>query len=139
VKPAGLKRPVTFGLSDGATIALGLLVSLTGQPHALFHAAAGAGLAELVGMTAGEWLSDSGPGFAVALANGSAACAACIVPAIPYLAGSGWPVIASSIVLVAAVGGVISLLRPEKGALAVVQTYGILAVAAGLCWSASLI
>ena len=29
-----------------------------GQPHALWHAALGAGLAELVGMTAGAWLSD---------------------------------------------------------------------------------
>lgn len=139
MKPADLKRPACFGLSDGATIALGLIVSLTGQPHALFHAAVGAGLAELVGMTAGEWLSDSENGFGVALANGSAACAACVIPAIPYLAGSGWPVMASSLVLVGAVAGVISILRPEKGALAVVQTFGILAVAAALCWAASLI
>jgi hypothetical protein len=138
VRLASLKRPVTFGLSDGATIALGLIVSLTGQPHALVHAAVGAGLAELVGMTAGEWLSDSGNGFGVALANGGAACAACIVPAIPYLAGSGWPEMASSVALVAAVAGVISLLRPEKGVLAVAQTYGILAVAALLCTAASL-
>lgn len=136
---ASLKRPVTFGLSDGVTIALGLLVSLTGQPHALFHAAVGAGLAELVGMTAGAWLSDSAGGFRAALANGSAACTACIIPAIPYLTGTGWPVMASSLVLVAAVAGVISLLRPEKGLLAIVQTYGILLAAGVLCWAASLI
>jgi len=139
VRLASLKRPVTFGLSDGVAIVLGLLVSLTGQPHALFHAAVGAGLAELVGMTAGEWLSDSDSGFGVALANGGAACAACLIPAIPYLAGGGWPELAASLVLVGAVAGVISLLRPEKGVLAVAQTYGILLAAAGLCWGASLV
>jgi hypothetical protein len=32
---------MVFGAADGVTIALGLLVSLTGQPHALFHAALG--------------------------------------------------------------------------------------------------
>ena len=52
-----LKAPVTFGAADGVTISLGLVVSLTGQPRALFYAALGAGLAELVGMTAGQWLS----------------------------------------------------------------------------------
>ncbi len=129
----GPRQAAVFGAADGVTIVLGLLVSLTGQPHALFHAALGAGLAELVGMTAGQWLSDEKSGFAPALANGAAACAACITPALPYLAGSGWLPVASSVVLVAAVAGLISILRPEKGALALVQTYGILLAAAGLC------
>lgn len=136
---ARLRSPATFGAADGVTIVLGLIVSLTGQPHALFHAALGAGLAELVGMTAGAWLSDENAGIAPALANGAAACAACIVPAVPYVLGSGWPAIAASIALVAAVACGISLLRPEKGALAFATTFGILAAAAVLCWAASLI
>jgi hypothetical protein len=134
-----LKRQVTFGAADGVTIILGLLVSLTGQPHALFRAALGAGLAELVGMTAGQWLSDGESGFGAALANGGAAFAACLIPALPYLAAKGWPAMAVSLALVAGVAGVISVLRPEKGVLAVVQTYGILLVAAGLCAAASAI
>jgi hypothetical protein len=130
------KRQAVFGMSDGVTIVLGLLVTLVGQPHALFRAALGAGLAELVGMTAGQWLSDEESGFLAALANGGAACAACIIPALPALAGGGIGVDVVSIVLVAAVAAVISWLRPEKGVLAVVQTYGILLVAAGLCAAA---
>jgi hypothetical protein len=141
---AGLRRsrfraPVTFGLSDGVVIALGLLVSLEGQPHALVRAAAGAGLAELVGMSAGQWLSDEPAGPLPAVANGGAALAACVVPAVPYLAGGGPLQLAASLVLVCSVAGVISVLRPERGLLAVVQTYGVLAVAAGLCWAASLL
>lgn len=133
-----LKQAAVFGAADGVTIVLGLLVSLTGQPHALFRAALGAGVAELVGMTAGQWLSDGGSGFRVALANGGAACLACVLPALPYLAASGWPAMSASLVLVAAVAGIISLLRPEKGVLAWVQTFGVLLAAAGLCAAASL-
>jgi VIT1/CCC1 family predicted Fe2+/Mn2+ transporter len=132
-------RPAIMGSADGVTIVLGLLVSLTGQPHALFHAALGAGLAELVGMTAGQWLSDGEGGFWPALANGGAACLACIVPALPYLTASGIAAMAVSLVLVAAVAALISWLRPERGILAVVQTYGILLAAAVLCAAVSLI
>lgn len=130
---------MVFGAADGVTIVLGLLISLTGQPHALFHAALGAGLAELVGMTAGAWLSDEKAGFAPALANGGTAFLACMIPALPYLALNGRPALAASLALVAGVAAVISVLRPEKGFLAVVQTYGILLGAAGLCWAASVI
>ena len=135
-----LKKPATFGAADGVTIALGLIVSLTGQPRALFHAALGAGLAELVGMTAGQWLSDGEGGFPAALANGGAAFLACLVPALPYLSGSGGPaVIAASVAIVAAVAAAIAWLRPEKGVLAAAQTYGVLIGAALLCFAASLI
>jgi hypothetical protein len=128
-----------FGSADGVTIVLGVVVSLAGQPHAVFRAAAGAGLAELVGMTAGAYLSDEKAGLAPAIANGAAACAACVLPAVPYLLGSGWPAMAASIALVAAVASGISLLRPERGLLAFAQTFGILAAAAVLCWATSLI
>ncbi len=130
------KRQAVFGMSDGVAIILGLLVTLAGQPHALFRAALGASLAELVGMTAGQWLSDEESGFWAALVNGGAACAACLIPALPALAGGGIGVGVTAIVLVAAVAAVISWLRPEKGILAVVQTYGILLAAAGLCAAA---
>lgn len=133
------RAPVTFGAADGVTVVLGLLVSLSGQPHAMFRAALGAGLAELAGMTAGAWLSDEKAGIRPALANGSSALAACVLPAVPYLTGAGWAAMVPSLVLVAVTGCVISVLRPEKGVLAYVTTFGILAVAAVLCWAVSLI
>lgn len=134
-----LRKPVTFGLADGLTVLLGVLVSLEGDPRALWRAAVGAGLAELVGMTAGQWLSDERAGITPALANGVAACTACILPAVPWLAGGGPLVLASSLVLVVAAGCAISVLRPERGLLAFVTTFGILLLAAGLCWAASLL
>lgn len=137
VTPA-LRREAVFGSADGVTIALGLIVSLTGQQRAMWHAALGAGLAELVGMTAGRWLSDSDGGFTVALANGGAALAACLVPALPALFMTGAAAVGTEVALVALVGAVITWLRPERGWLASGQTYGVLAVAAGLCWLAAL-
>lgn len=139
VTPAALKREACFGSADGVTIALGLVVSLAGHPGAMWHAAVGAGVAELVGMTAGRWLSDSSDGFAVALTNGGAACAACLIPALPALVmARGAVALAAEIALVAVIAAVISWLRPERGVLAVAQTYGVLVVAAGLVMLAGL-
>ncbi|HEV2258594.1 MAG TPA: hypothetical protein VGS06_36195 [Streptosporangiaceae bacterium] len=134
-----LKAPVTFGSADGLTVVMGLIVTLAGEHHALWRAAVGAGLAELVGMTAGQWLSDGDGGFRAALANGSAAAAACIIPALPYAAAGGLAALLSSLTLVTGVAAAISWLRPERGILAVVQTYGVLIAAAALCTAAAAI
>lgn len=139
MKLPALKSAATFGAADGVTLVLGLLVSLSGQPHALFRAALGAALAELVGMTAGAWLSDEKAGLAPALANGGAAFAACVAPAVPYLLASGITAMVSSLALVAGVASVIAVLRPEKGLLAWAQTFAILIAAALLCLAASLL
>jgi hypothetical protein len=139
VKVAAAEKQAIFGGSDGIVLAVGFVASLTGEPHALVRAATAAGLAELVGMTAGSWLSDSGGGFWPALANGGAAMAACVLPALPYAVTSGSAALAASLVLAGATAAVIAHLRPEKGALAYVQTFGVLAVAAGLCYAAGLI
>ena len=137
--PSRFRGPVTFGAADGVTVLLGLLVSLEGQPHALIRAAVGAGIAEWVGMSAGQYLSNERAGVRVALANGTAALAACVLPAVPYLAGGGWLPLAASLVLVCSVAAVVSVMRPERGVLAFITTFGILGVAAALCWAASLL
>ena len=136
---ASLRAPLTFGGADGLVIALGIIVSLAGDPAALVKAAVAAGIAELVGMSAGQWLSDSGSGFWLALANGGGALGACVIPAVPFMAARGPWALAASLLLVTAVAAAIAWLRPEKGILAVVQTGGILVAAAALCWAASLI
>jgi hypothetical protein len=83
-------------------------------------------------MTAGSYLSDARDGFGPALTNGAAAFGACALPALPYLLGSGTGALVASLALVAAVAGVVSWLRPDKGVLAVVETFGVLVVAAAL-------
>jgi VIT1/CCC1 family predicted Fe2+/Mn2+ transporter len=139
VKRSEAGKQAVFGGADGVVLAVGFIASFASQPHALVKAAVAAGLAELVGMTTGSWLSDSGGGFWPALANGGAALAACVIPALPYLAASGAWALIPSVALVVAVAGVIAWLRPEKGILAAVQTFGVLLVAAGLCYAAGLI
>ena len=133
-------RQAVFGGADGLVLVAGLIATLGAvQPHAVVRAAVGAGLAELVGMSAGAWLSDSEGGPKAALANGAAAYLACVVPSLPYAAVTGAPAVLASGVLVVAVAGVIARLRPERGLLAVAETYGVLAAAALLCWLTSLI
>ena len=128
-----------MGSADGLVLAIGLVVSLSGQPHALVKAAVAAGVAELVGMSAGCYLSEAGSGLLPALANGTGALAACVIPALPYLLLSGAVALVTSLWLVLIVAGVIAWLRPERTVRAVVQTFGILIAAAGLCYGASLI
>jgi hypothetical protein len=138
VNGQAIRRQAVFGGADGIVLAIGFVVSFTGQPHALVKAALAAGLAELVGMTAGCWLSDSGSGLWPALANGGGALAACFAPAVPYLLAHGLAALIPSLLIVAGVAGVISWLRPSRGILAAAETYGVLAVAAALCWLVSL-
>lgn len=135
-----LRKQVIFGAADGVAAVIGL-VALTGQPHALVRAAIGVGLAELVGMTAGSWLSaDEGDvGFWHALANGAAAFACVTAPAVPYLFLHGWPALAAALGIIVAIGAVISVLRAERGLPAVGKTYGVLAVAAVVCVAATFI
>lgn len=137
-----LLRPAVLGSADGLTIVLGLIVGLavSRQPSsAVWHAALAGGLAELVGMTAGMWLSEGDSGFRVALTCGVASLGACVLPAVPYAAGGGFAALLAALVLVAAAAGAISWLRPERGILAAVQTYGVLVVAAVLTGAVALI
>lgn len=135
-----LRKQVIFGAADGVAAVIGL-VALTGQPHALVRAAIGVGLAELVGMTAGSWLSaDEGDiGFWHALANGAAAFACVTAPAVPYLFLRGWSALAVALGIIVAIGAAISVLRAERGLPAIGKTYGVLAVAAVVCVAATFI
>jgi VIT family len=135
-------RPAILGGADGLVIVLGLVTGLAvsrQSPGAVWHAAVAGGLAELVGMTAGMWLSEGEAGFKVALTCGLAAMGACVVPAVPYAVAGGFAALLASVVLVAVTAAAISWLRPERGFLAVAQTYGILVAAAVLCTAAGLI
>ena len=137
-----LLRPAVLGSADGLTIVLGLIVGLAVShqaPSAVWHAAVAGGLAELVGMAAALWLSEADSGFWVALTCGVASCAACVVPAAPYAVAGGFAALLAALVLVAVAAAAISWLRPERGVLAAVQTYGVLLVAAVLTGAVALI
>ncbi len=132
IHPAVWARPAVFGAFDGLTVALGCLLSLLGEPHLIVPTAVGVGLAEAVGMAAGEWLSNSGAGLTASAVIGAATGAAGVVPVLPYLWFAGWPAMTASVCLFAALAAGIATVRAgARGwGRALVETYGVLAAVA---------
>jgi hypothetical protein len=123
-----------LGAADGLTIAVSLIF---GRTPAVFHAALDAGVGEFVGMGAALYLSDAGRKIFPAILCGAATLIACVLPAIPYVTLGGWPARLAGTAIAAAEAGVIYILRPEKGWLAAVETWGVIALAGGLCLALS--
>lgn len=126
---ADLTRVAVFGGADGLGIVLGLIAGMivSRQPaHAVWAAALSGGIAELFSMANGQRISDSSSGWLPPLAIGTASLAGCALPAVPYSFSSGSAALAASLALCAAVAAVISWARPEKGALAVLETFGLI-------------
>lgn len=124
-----LLRPSIFGAYDGLTVVLGVLLSLTGHPELVFPTALGVAIAEGVGMTAGEWLSNDQSTPLIAGVMGGAVLIGGVAPAVPWLWLRGWPALVLSVVILVGIGAVIAWLRNDRGsALALVETYGVLAV-----------
>lgn len=130
-----------LGAVDGLTIVTGLLISLMGQHVAAIpHAAIGAGIAELVGMFAAVYLSQDQrtlKGAAPAAMCGATTAVACIAPAMPFIFLSPAPAAVISVLMVLAIAGIISWLRPERGWSAIAETFGLLLAVSVLCWLAS--
>lgn len=123
-------RPAVFGAFDGLTVVIGVLLSSLGHPELVFKVALGVALAEGIGMFFGEWLSESDNGLSASAVIGGATVTASVLPALPYLWLAGLPALAASGIAVAALAGVITVLRaPARGWLrATLETYGVLAV-----------
>lgn len=133
---ADLKRVAVFGAADGLGIVLGVIAGMivSHQPaHAVWAAALSGGIAELFSMANGQRISDSRSGWLPAVAIGIASLAGCALPAVPYSFSSGSVALIVALVLCAAVAAVISWLRPEKGALAIVETFGLLVITGTAC------
>ena len=63
----------------------------------------------------------------------------CLLPVLPYVIVTGAVALCAAAVIAVLVGAAIAFLRPERGVLAVAETFGVLAAAGLLCWGASLI
>lgn len=126
-------RLAVFGGIDGLVMFLGLTLGLViahQSGTAVWHAAIGGAGGELVGMTSGQRLSDPDSGWKVALACGVAGALACALPAVPYIfLPSGLTAVVTSLVIAAAVAGVVAWLRPESGWSGVLRTYAVLITA----------
>jgi hypothetical protein len=131
---------VILGAADGLTLAISEIMSLRLHQPEIFRSGLGAGLGELVGMTAALFLSaDDRKGFLTALGCGVATAVGCVAPCLPFLDSHGPGAFAAAAVVLAAGGGVVCWVRPQKGLLAVAETYGVLAVAGALCFASSLV
>lgn len=134
--PRDLARVGVFGAADGLGITLGLVAGLIvsrQSPHAVWVAALAGGVAEFFSMANGQRISDSSSGWVPPLVIGAASLAGCAVPAVPFAFTRGSLALAVSLPLCAAVAGVISWLRPERGALAVLETFGLLVLTGAAC------
>lgn len=132
---------IILGSADGLGLSVAEITSLLHHQPAIFHAGLGAGLGELVSMFAALWLAADPAeeaGFWPAVACGVASLLGCLLPVLPYLVTSGTVALTAAALIAVAVGGVISWLRPERGLLAVAETYGVLVASGLLCWLVSL-
>jgi VIT1/CCC1 family predicted Fe2+/Mn2+ transporter len=129
-----VSRPAVFGMFDGLTCYLGVMLGLASHPRLIVAAAVGVGAAETVGMAAGEWLSSSKNGFVSSAVIGVATGAGAIIPALPYTLMSGWYARGWSIGLVLVLTAAIAWQRrAERGVRrAFAESFGVLAAAAGL-------
>lgn len=128
-----LSRPAIFGMADGITSYLGVLLGLAGHPGLIMAAAIGVGAASMVGMASGEWLSESRNGFGPSLVIGAATGAGVVLPALPYGLGfPGWYARGWSAALILAITAVIAWQRRGDRSLplAFAESYGVLVAAA---------
>jgi VIT1/CCC1 family predicted Fe2+/Mn2+ transporter len=136
VRLAPYRRESVFGGADGLGLYFGLVAGLIAsrqQPGAVWAAAVSGGLAEFISMANAQRVSDRKSGPLAALVIGAASFAGCVLPAVPYAAWRGPGALAVSLGVAAAVAGVISWLRPERGVLAAVETYALLIVTGIAC------
>lgn len=128
-----------LGAADGLTIAISFVF---GRDPAVFHSALDAGIGEFVGMGAALYLSADGgenKKLIPALVCGLTTLVACVLPALPYLAIGGNLARLLSAAVAAIVAALVCKIRPEKGWVAVAETYGVLIAAGLLCFLASLV
>jgi VIT1/CCC1 family predicted Fe2+/Mn2+ transporter len=125
-----------LGAADGLTIVVALVF---GRNPAVFHAALDAGIGEFVGMGAALYLSDVRKRIVPAFLCGACTLLGCVIPALPYIFSHGDIARIASGAIAACLGAVVCKLRPEKGWLAVAETYGVLLASAVLCFAVSLL
>lgn len=134
-------RPAVFGAFDGVTCYLGVLFPLLDDPRLVLPTAFGVGLAETVGMAAGEWQSASDAGLGASLVIGAASGLGAVLPAIPYGLCHGTAARIASILLVLAVtAGIATVRSAGRGRRrAFAESFGILAAVALVVWAGTLI
>lgn len=129
-----LARPAVFGGFDGTASLLGVIIFLLlTHPVLIFPTAAAGAASAAISMGSGEFLSDSGRGFAASGVMAAATFTGAILPAVPFAFSTGPAAIATSAVLIVCIGVTVSLMRPNRGfSLALAETFVLLAAVAAV-------
>ena len=131
-----------MGLADGTTTGIGLSLALyiAGEPHlAVWLAGLSGGLAAFPGMASGRYQSDPGDGIGGAVVCGGATAAGSVLVALPFAVASGHAALLASGLVTLALCAAVAVIRETPGWRAWALSYGITAVAAGLCVGAGLL
>lgn len=134
-------QPSIFGVFDGATSVIGIILTLTGHAEQVIPTSLGLASAGAVGMAAGSYLSDdSKTGLTASVSIGVATGLGTMLPVLPYLFTSGISAIIASFIVLIIIGAMISVARVKFGAhswaRAFIQTYAVLILvcaAVGVC------
>lgn len=131
-----------MGLADGTTTGIGLSLALyiAHQPHlAVWLAGLSGGLAAFPGMASGRYQSDPDDGIGGAAVCGGATTAGSVLVALPFAVASGRAALAAAGLVTLVLCSVVAVIRETPGWRAWVVSYGITAVAAGLCIGAGIV
>jgi len=128
-----------MGLADGTTTGIGLSLALyvAREPHlAVWLAGLSGGLAAFPGMASGRYQSDPGDGLGGAAVCGAATTAGSVLVALPFAVAAGSAALLAAGLVTLALCAVVAVIRETPGWKAWALSYGITAVAAGLCLAA---
>lgn len=117
-------------------IAIGLVL-IHASPAAVFGAGLSAGLAEFPGMASGQYQSAPGDGVVAAVVCGAASTVGALLPVLPWLFLTGLAALWVSLGICFALCTLIAYSMPQRGWKAYVISYGITAIAIGLCFAGS--
>jgi VIT1/CCC1 family predicted Fe2+/Mn2+ transporter len=131
-----------MGLADGTTTGVGLALgmAIAGEPgRAIWLAGLSGGLAAFPGMASGRYQSEPGDGITGAVVCGLATTIGSVMVVVPYLITTGRLALIAAVITAAVLCAVVAVIRDQTGWQAWALSYGITAVAAGLCLAGGLL
>lgn len=127
-----LMRPAVFGIFDGSTSVLSILLAYRHLDGLIFPGALALGAVGAVGMAAGEYLSDdTDSGLGASAVIGVATGLGTVAPAVPYLLFHGGAATMAALAVLLGIGVLIASVRARRHSWlrALAETYGVLFIA----------
>lgn len=129
MKRKSMLGPIIFGLGDGMTSLLGVVLYLTHHPQLVLPAAISGGISSAVSMAGFSWLSESDEGIVSSCMLGAATGIGAVCPAIPFAFLRGGAALACSLVICGVVGlGIAVMHSGQNKWMSMLQTFGVLIV-----------